>query len=213
MGFLDALAEVRMHEDTCKLALRRAGNRELAEDALQQTYWTVAQTPNPERIQDLYAYFRRALINEIHHQLIQPASMLIGNIDAIADLGPECGPSPRSYTPPSIDKHAATRILAERLLVRLERHRDQLTACVPARSGDPERYQSAMFAAARQLLCLLLHGSVVQADWNAVIKAAYPPWFNAPGHDEDARHQRISRARRDIKTLLQRIASQAELAS
>lgn len=213
MGFLADVAEVAKHPEILKLALRRAGNPVLAEDALQQTFWTVTQTQHPERITDLRAYFCRALINEINRQLSHPAPLSVEDIGAAADLDAEHGPSPRTSPPLSVESQAAERILAEKLLDHLDRHRDQLKARVPARSSDPMCYQAAVVLAARMLLCLFFQGEVTQADWNAVLKSTYPLWFDQLGPDDNASHQRLSRGRRDMKALLQTIAPRDELSA
>lgn len=212
MGLLDDLAEVAGRPDIRLLALRRAGSRDRAEDALQQAYWDVARTPNPEGIHDLRAYFCRALIREINHQLARPVAAPVEDIDTAAILALDNGPTPGSSPPSSVESEAVQRLLAEKLVNRLDRDRDTLTACVPARSSDPKRYQAAIIAAARKLLCLLLEGHVTQSDWNAVIRSADPLWCDEAGLEPDAAHQRLSRARRDVKALLQMIVSQAELA-
>src|ERR1700730_6723987 len=51
-----------------RLAVRRAGSRDLALDALQDTFYTVARVKDPDHIENLPAFFRTALTHEIDHQ-------------------------------------------------------------------------------------------------------------------------------------------------
>lgn len=49
-----------------RLARVRAGDLELAEDALQQAYYLMARIEDPSGIEDPRAYFCRVLIRVIH---------------------------------------------------------------------------------------------------------------------------------------------------
>jgi hypothetical protein len=94
-----------------------------------------------------------------------------------------------------------------------ERAYDGLTSLIPARSGDPGHYRSAIAWAAKTIFSLLVEGYVTAPDWNAILKAAYPQWCDEPGLAPDARDQRLSRARRDVQQLLRTVLSRDELAS
>src|SRR5579864_4712929 len=72
LSFRDQLAEIVADPEVRRLALRRAGSRELAEDALQETFYAVARVRDPRRIESLRAFFCRSLINEINRQLVDP---------------------------------------------------------------------------------------------------------------------------------------------
>jgi DNA-directed RNA polymerase specialized sigma24 family protein len=58
MGFDQDLTRVAQDPATRRLAERRAGTRELAEDAPQETYCAVERAKNPETMRDLRAFFR-----------------------------------------------------------------------------------------------------------------------------------------------------------
>ena len=204
MGFQDDLAELAADPAIRRLAMRRARSRELAEDALQDTFYAVAQTRNPEAIEDLRAFFCKSLIRAINRQLSLSAPVPAEDIGAIADRFQDASPSGTS-SPTSVASEAQLRILADAALTRLERDRAELMAMIPARSGDPGRYRCTIVAAAGTILRLLLRGPVAMADWNAVLRSGYPQWCDEPGLPHDALYQRLSRARGDVQWLLRAI--------
>lgn len=212
MGFLDDLAKLVEDSAIRRLAERRSRSRELAEDALQETFRAVAQTQNPEAIEDLRAFFCKSLIRAINRQLTLSAPIPAGDIDVVADSRqglPSSGTSP----PPSVASEAHLRLLADVALTRLERDRGELMAMVPGRSDDPGRYQYTIIAVAGTLLRLLFEGPVTMADWNEVLRSEYPQWCDEPGLAHDAAYQRLSRARRDVQLLLRAILPRERFAS
>jgi hypothetical protein len=183
-----------------------------AEDALQDTFRAVAQTQNPEAIEDLRAFFCKSLIRAINRQLTLSAPIPAGDIATVADSRQglsSSGPSP----PPSVASEAHLRLLAEVALTRLERNRGELMAMVPARSDDPGRYQVTIIAVARTILRLLFEGPVTMADWNAILRSEYPQWCDEPGLARDATYQRLGRARADVQFLLRAILPRERFAS
>jgi hypothetical protein len=213
MGFLDDLAKLVEDPAIRRLAERRARSRELAEDALQDTFHAVARTRHPEAINDLRAFFCKSLIHAIYRQLALSAPVPAEDIAAIADRYQGLAPASGTSSPASVASEVYLRLLAEAALTRLERDRGELMAMIPARSGDPLRYQSAILAAAATILPLLFEGAVTSADWNAVLKSAYPQWCDEPGLIGDVMHQRLSRARGDVQLLLRAILPRERFAS
>ena len=67
-GFHEQLLKLYTDPGIWRFALRRAGHRDLAEDAIQETYYSVSRVKNPERIRDVRAFYCRALSHEISHQ-------------------------------------------------------------------------------------------------------------------------------------------------
>ena len=181
-GFREDLARLVHDPAIRRLAERRAGSRELAEKALQETSWSVARVRDPETIPDVRAFFVRSLLHEINHQR-------------------------RAAARTSVEAEARLRLLAETLVTRLERDRDLLTTLVPGRSPDHGRYRNAVVAVAKAIVLLLLEGEVTSADWNAVLKSEYSQWYDEPGQAHDVLDQRLSRARRDVQSLLQTLAT------
>jgi hypothetical protein len=209
MGFLDDLAALVEDPAIRRFAERRARNRELAEDALQETYRAVAQTGNPEAIEDLRKFFFKSLIRTINRQLTLATPISTDVIDAIADSGRNSG-TPSSD---SVADEAQLRILAEVAFTRLERDRSGLMAMIPARSDDPHRYRCTILATAWTVLYLLLRGPVTTADWNAALRSEYPQWCDEPGLPSDAMYQRLSRARADVQLLLRVVLPRDRIAS
>ena len=92
MGFHDDLARVAAEPEMHRLATRRAGSRELAEDALQETVRAITERKSSEVIVNLRGFFYVSLIREIDHQLGRPVAIPAENIDML-------GSRPRRYLP------------------------------------------------------------------------------------------------------------------
>lgn len=204
MAFHDDLAKLVADPAIRALAIRRARSRELAEDALHDTFYAVAKTGNPEAIEDLRAFFCKSLIRTINRRFSLSEPIPTEDISATADGFQDFSPSGIS-SPAAVEDEAQLHILAEAVLTRLDRERAELMAMVPARSDDPHRYRSTIVDAAGTILRLLLRGPVTTADWNAVLGAEYLQWCNDSGLARDALYQRLSRARADVQALLQAI--------
>lgn len=211
MDFHEDLATIVKDAEILRLAIRRAGSRELAEDAIQETARAVAERKSLDAIENLRGFFYVALVHEIDHQLGRTSAILVG--DAVELAG---GTSlARALPPISVEGDAHLRMLAGVVLARLERERARkgLADLIPGRSAGPALYLSAVFRAAKVVFVLLLEGYVTAPDWNAILKAAYPQWCDEPGLARDARDQRLSRARRDVQALLRSVLSRDEFAS
>lgn len=202
--FLSDLSKLVADPAIRSLALRRAQSRELAEDAMQETFYAVAQMRDHGSIQNLRAFFAKSLIRTINRQLTLAAPILVGDIDVIADSGQDPLQSGTS-SPDSVAGEAAMRLLAEAAFSRLKRDRDDLMAMIPARSADPRRYRSTILAAAGRILYQLLRGPVTMTDWNAALRSEYPQWCDEPELSSDTAYQRLSRARADVQLLLREI--------
>ena len=228
MGFHDDLARIAQDPEVRRLAEWRARSRYLAEDALQETWRAIAQRKSPETIRDLNAFFRTSLIREIRRQLGYPGPIPIDDLASVSDRRQDQAAAPSGSLPAAVEEAAQTRVLAEKILARFERDRDELMAMVPARSNEPSRYQYAIVRAARAIFCLLVQGTVVSADWNDLIRAEYPVFYAPPDgrgwpatvgepalaggrradsattkKDQNSIDQRLRRARQDVRSLLQ----------
>jgi hypothetical protein len=80
-------------------------------------------------------------------------------------------------------------------------------AAVPARSDDPARYHTVIYAAAEQILRDGINGDASEADTNDALRVSYPEYFDQPGASRSACHQRFSRARTDVRELLRAIVN------
>ena len=211
MGFLDDLAQLVQDPAVRRLAERRAEGPELAEDALQETFRSVAETKNPEAIRDLRAFFCKSLIHTIYRQKAVSPPLPAEDITAVADTNQRLAGAAGAALS-SVASEAHVRLLAEVAICQLERNRVELLATIPGRSDDPPRYQAAIVAAAKVILRLLLEGAVHPDDWNMVLRSAYPQWCDQAGLARDAMYQRLSRGRADVQLLLRRILPRNQFA-
>ena len=216
MDIYDDLAEVASDPEMYQRALRRAGCPELAEDALQETVRAIAGRKSPKAIENLPGFFYVSLIREIDHQLGRPTAIPVGgDIGLISDRAQDRTSPAGVPIPASVEDEAHLRVLAETVLNKFEREwaREELMALVPARSEDPRRYRTAITLAAKAIFELLIDGCVTAADWNVILRAVYPAWCDEPGLARAAIDQRLSRARRDVQSLLRSVISREQLAS
>ena len=210
-SFYDALTRIWRDPQIWRLALRRAGNRDLAEDALQETFYSVARVGDPGHIENLRAFFCRALINQI--------SRLRGQLHPTPVEDPEMLAGPRQqgvrlHAPAvarPVNEAAIWLQLADTWRKRFHRKHGRLMAMVPERSGDPRRYREVIVATAAEILHAVVHGHVNWANSDMALQAAYPDWFDEPGCTRDTCYQRLSRARRDVRVLLQAVVGRDEL--
>jgi hypothetical protein len=189
-----------------KLAARRAGDPDLAQDALLQAVCAVAQAGDLQRINDLKAYFCRVLINEVYHLRGQLAAARVCDPAALAEMS-----NGRMPGAPLDEAALVTRLMARTWLERFRIQRDHLRASVPGRSGQPSRYRDLIVAVAERVLHGACSGGVSQADVNEALQATLPEWFGQPGAAENTYHQHLSRARRDVQALLQDVVNRDEL--
>ena len=209
--FQRQLLEIRQDPQVIRLAIKWAGHRELAEDALQTAYIRVTSVQDPERIVDLRAYFLRVLRNEINSLYALPQPVLL--LDNLETLNPS-QPGTALYGPtlePAVDDQACSTLQTQTFLNRHARLRDSLTAAIPVRSVDPARYRPVIYAAAKQVLLGNLSLEPNDAAFPRVLRAAYPEYFDQPAAAPNTLHQRISRARDDIKALLRAFIKRHEL--
>jgi hypothetical protein len=208
--FLEQLLGIRQDPKVRRLALRRAGDVELARDALNQAYYAVARR-GPEGIKDLRAYYCRTLINVVNDLRCQSTASLTEDFERVAESHQDksgCVPLPRP-----VDEAVCSLLLAEAWLEPFAIRRGELAAQVPGRSPDPKRYRAVIVTASGRVLRANVTGDVSDADSNPELIAAYPEWFAEPGCAENTRHQRFCRARADVRDLLGTIVSRDDLYS
>ena len=158
-----------------RLAARRAGDPDLAQDALQAAVAAVARVSDPTRIENLKAYFCRVLINEVYHlrgQLVAARPCDSAALAAMSDAGTSA---------PASAEEAVTRLLARAWLERFRARRVHLRAAVPGRSRQPARYRDLIVQTAEHILRTALDGNVSWGDCNETMQATLPDWFGQPG--------------------------------
>lgn len=192
------------------LARRRAGDQDLAMDALQAAYCAVARVADPTAIRNLRAYFCQVLTREVYRLLGQLGAMLVEDFTSVADAnqGRSGAPLPG---PQSVAETVSTHLLTEAWLEPFVSRRAELTADVPGRSRDPARYRDVLVTVAEHVLCRVITTDISDADYNASLRAAYLEWFDEPGCAENTRHKRFERAREDVRALLRTIINRDDL--
>jgi DNA-directed RNA polymerase specialized sigma24 family protein len=209
-AFFAELLAIREDPKVRGLALRRAGDRDLAEDALQEAWYAVAQVRDPGRIENLRAYFCRTLINKVYDLRGHQEPALVEDFESLAESqqgAAGCTPAPPRPVPDLVSTRLLTRIWLDRLNAR----RESLTKAVPGRSSDPSRYRTLIVSVAEQVLRAIVDGGVSDADSNQALRAAYSQWFGEKADAANNVHQRFSRARGDVRDVLAAIVHRDEL--
>jgi hypothetical protein len=188
-----------------RLAVRRAGDPDLAEDALLAAVAAMARVGDLTRITDLKAYFCRVLINEAYRLRGQLAAAWPCEPATLAAMSDTSTPAPAAA------EEAVTRVLARIWLEKFRGQRACLRAAVPGRSSQPARYRHLIVQTAEHILRTALDGNVSWADCNEALQAALPDWFGEPGSAENTCHKHLSRARRDVQDVLRAVVSRDEL--
>lgn len=203
--YLQELATIREDPQVKRLALRWAGSPDVAEDALQETYYVMARISDPYRIKDLRAYFCRTLRHEIYRLRGQFRAVLVEDFAGLADIyeGKAAGTT--------FDAAVCDDLQAQAWLDLFTAQRDALTRPVPGRSPDPAHYREAIVTVAGSLLRSIARRDVSDADRDQALIAVYPEWFAAEGLTTDNAYQRFSRARADIRRLVQTIVKPDDL--
>ncbi len=206
--FQERLAEIWRDPKVRSLALRRAGDQELARDALNQAYDAVARR-GPDGIRDLRAYYCRTLINVVKNMLYEFGPSLAEDFERVAESHQDKPCWQRA--PRLVDETVCSRLLAVAWLGPFATRRGELAGHVPGRSHDPDRYRAVIVAVSERVLRASIAGDVSDADSGPELAAIYPEWFAGPGCAENTRHQRFSRARADVRDLLRTIVSRDDL--
>jgi DNA-directed RNA polymerase specialized sigma24 family protein len=120
----EELSRLRNDGGILRLALRYAdGDHELAEDALQETCWAILRVKDPQRIDNLEAYFRTVLKRTVADQRghIRRAPVPVDNMETLTGEVDHAAvaPDPEPHRP--VDAHAVSNVLAAAWLARLRR--------------------------------------------------------------------------------------------
>lgn len=191
-------------------ALGLAGNRDLAEDGLDEAYRAVSRVQNPQRIRNLRAYFCRTLINVINRLRYQLGAALIEDFGRVAEAHQDQSGC-HSLPPRALDEAVVMDLLARTQLDLFVTQRGELASKVPGRSPDPGRYRDVIVTVAGRVFVAIVTEDVSDADSNPSLRASYPEWFAEPECTENTCHQRFCRARADVRGLLRTIVSRDDL--
>jgi len=209
--FHQELLAVRSDPGVQSYALKCArGDRDLAEDGLDEAYLAVARVRHPERIEDLRKYFCRVVSRAINQLRNQLGAAVIEEFDRAADMQqdrPGCHPLP----PRPIDEQVSLDLLTRAWLEPFASQRKELARRVRGRSRDPDRYRAMIVTVAMRLLLAVLTRDVSDADFNRALCVAHPKWFAEPGRAQNTLDQRLSRARADVRNLLRTIIKRGDL--
>jgi DNA-directed RNA polymerase specialized sigma24 family protein len=200
----ERLAEIWADRQIRAVARKYADRAQDAEDALQTTYLAMYRLPHLDQIDNMRAYFCRVLIRAVYHDQRQRGALLVEDFVLVTEAS-EAMTSDLRLPPESVEDAACASVQAQHWHRRLTRDRGKLTAGVPSRSDDPARYQRLVYDAAEQILLAGIGGEPSEADSNDAFRAVYPEYFDAPGKAKNTSHQRLSRARADVRELLQKV--------
>ena len=75
---IEEILRIAAEPQMIRRAIQRAGSRELAEDALQETVCAIAERKSLDPIENLSGFFYTALIREIDHQLRRQGAISAG---------------------------------------------------------------------------------------------------------------------------------------
>lgn len=204
------LAEIRMDPGMQKFARGKAGDPDMADDALQNAYCAVLRVEHLDQVKDLRAYFARVLIHEVHRERGQLRAALVDDFDRVAEERLGAIGCHRTL-PPCVQDAVCTSLQGQSWLKRLADERSDLMASVPARSRDAVRYRAVIYAAAEQILRAGISGDVSEADTNDTLRVSYAEYFQQPDAAPNTCDQRFCRARVDIRALLRSVVSHDEL--
>jgi hypothetical protein len=208
--YLERLAVIREDPQVKKHAHRRAGDPELAKDALQEAYYAMAKMDS-EQIEDLRKYFCTVVSHTAHRLRGQLRAAVVGDPAGLVDAsGRKLG---SESLPPTFDEAGHTNMMGDNWRECLAKNHVALTSNVPGRSTDPDRYRNVIAAVTSEMLDAILAGDFKEADLNLTLRAAYPEWFAERCVGVSNIHQRLARARADIRDLLKTVISPDELRS
>lgn len=186
-------------------ARRCAGDHDVADDALQNTYYVIARLKHLAEIENLKAYFYRVLGHEIGHELGNRREVLVEDFARVAE-DQHSDTRATDETSAGLEDAACVSVQFWYLRRQLLAARDNLLDSVPARSADRGRYRTVIYATAEQILSAGVKGESSEADGVEALRAAYPEYLAQPGASANGLHQRLLRARGDVRSLLQRLA-------
>jgi hypothetical protein len=185
-------------------ARRCAGDRDVADDALQSTYYAIFRLGHLAEIENLKAYFYRVLRREIAGERAELGAVLVEDFVRAAEYS-QSDTRGTDEACDGFEDTACTSVQFWYLRKQLASGRDKLLASVPGRSADRSRYREVIYATAWQILSAGMEGESSEADGNEALRTSYPEYFAPPDVPPNTCHQRYVRARGDVRALLQAV--------
>lgn len=188
------------------LARRRVGDRDLAEDVIQEALYSISRMSDPERISDLRAYFCTVVIHEAARLRSVQAPLPFDD--------PEVATGARRlpcHALRTLEDAVVARIMAQAWMAEFKQRKQQLRAAVPGRSAYPDRYRDYIVAAAEAFLKAVALGDVSAKVPREKLLIEFPEWFAEPGCSVTTRDQRFSRAHADLWALLRQVVAREDL--
>jgi DNA-directed RNA polymerase specialized sigma24 family protein len=204
--FLREMIAIANDPKVRSLARRRVGDHELVEDVIQESLYAVSRISDPERIENRPAFFRTVVIHAAARLRRVSGTTLLEDLETALVARRSRGPAPRS-----LEGAVVFHLMIQTWLARLVERKTQLRVAVPGRSENPDRYRDLIVTIAEPVLLAAARGEASDEDSNLALRAAYPEWFAEPGCAENSCHQRLSRARADLRALLQNVVTHDEL--
>jgi hypothetical protein len=196
------LLEIWQNPGVRGFARRVARDPDVAEDALQSTYYAMHRLKHLADIENLKAYFYRVLLREIGRERAELGAVLVEDFTRTVEERQAAGATPPELSA-GFEDMACASVQFWSLRQRLVARGAKVLASIPGRSADPARYRTVIYAAAEQILCTGMSGESSDADSNDAFRAAYPEYFAQPEASSNTLHQRFVRARGDVRALLQ----------
>lgn len=206
MGFDEELLAIASDPKVMDTARWRVGDRDLAEDVIQEALYIVSRVPNPERILNLKAYFWKVVIREAARLRRVQGALPFDHPEAATGARRVDGRAPRT-----LEDAVVTGLMAQTWLAQFSQRKQELRAAVPGRSVRPNRYRDHIVAAAEAFLRAVALDGASDKDLREKLLAGYPQWFAEPGRTQNTCDQRLSRAHADLCSLLRQVVTREDL--
>jgi DNA-directed RNA polymerase specialized sigma24 family protein len=204
--FCEELLAIARDPKVMGLARRRVGDRDLAEDVIQEAVFIVGRVENPERIRDLRAYFCTVVIHEAARLRSVQGALPFDALEVATGARRVDGGASRT-----LEDVVVVRLMAQAWLSQLRQEKQELRATVAGRSAHPDRYRDHIVALAEAFLMTAALAEASDKGMRDKLQGEYPEWFAEPDCAKNARDQRFSRAHADLRALLRQVVPREDL--
>lgn len=204
--FYEELLAIARDPKVMGLAGWRVGDRDLAEDVIQEALYIVSRVRNPEHILSLRAYFCKVVIHEAARLRRVQGALPFDDPEAATGARRVDGRAPRT-----LEDAVVTRLMAQTWLAQFRQQKQQLRATIPGRSAHPDSYRDCIVATAEAILEAASLDKFADTRPSEGLLARYPEWLDDPGCAENSRQQRLCRALADLRALLKQVVRREDL--